>query len=582
MLTKDHAYSHAENRRRICVLCQGKKSSMKVIGASMKNLIQKFLSYNLEDDRLPAAICSACRIGVYRLSKGEKSVKLQFPDYSKYTYPPPEKLSSREAGICPCTLCCLARKNGRETWNRKKKFAPVSKKKLNTNKNCSKCSMTIAKGRRHNCQTSRRYRNIKQIADSKLSFTQKEQMVCSYIKDSLGTKAVARKKHESKEILLPQRRGKRLRVSVGQLKTKEVRQISSSDVSQVQTRFGLSSKKVNGISTAFRVASRNRRMFEPNLMTKLDVSNHKLDEFFEVREDVFTRCVGKNTAIEKKKFVICKDIEGLFSHIQQLRGTKKVHKKIGLDGGGGFMKICASLQSLDEDCTTLAQPSRKRKRQTYEEGIAAQDFRDSGVKKLLILAVVENAQENSENVRKLWKSLKLDELDFTIATDLKLANILAGLMSHSSTCPCCWCDVEKDNLSRCGNYRTWEDCEDQFKKWQKSGSNKKQAKKFKNCVNEPIIQKKDGSEIIETIPPPQLHVMIGVFNHIYKHLLKTISPRTQILSRDNHKNLFAYFGKFIAIICNDLPLPTRRSIPGSSWPSSRPWNLFCQFCTVRA
>ncbi|KAJ8679232.1 hypothetical protein QAD02_015019 [Eretmocerus hayati] len=577
MLTKDHAYSHAENRRRICVLCQGKKSSMKVIGASMKNLIQKFLSYNLEDDRLPAAICSACRIGVYRLSKGEKSVKLQFPDYSKYTYPPPEKLSSREAGICPCTLCCLARKNGRETWNRKKKFAPVSKKKLNTNKNCSKCSMTIAKGRRHNCQTSRRYRNIKQIADSKLSFTQKEQMVCSYIKDSLGTKAVARKKHESKEILLPQRRGKRLRVSVGQLKTKEVRQISSSDVSQVQTRFGLSSKKMKGISTAFRVASRNRRMFEPNLMTKLDVSNHKLDEFFEVREDVFTRCVGKNTAIEKKKFVICKDIEGLFSHIQQLRGTKKVHKKIGLDGGGGFMKICASLQSLDEDCTTLAQPSRKRKRQTYEEGIAAQDFRDSGVKKLLILAVVENAQENSENVRKLWKSLKLDELDFTIATDLKLANILAGLMSHSSTCPCCWCDVEKDNLSRCGNYRTWEDCEDQFKKWQKSGSNKKQAKKFKNCVNEPIIQKKDGYQFRNKSVLPIIYASGKLLPQRFIALLSQLSIPLRLTEMLNSKGGFIYasyfFSQYLVGQCD--PLVTR--VPTMTWISSQSMDSTCNF-----
>ena len=42
-------------------------------------------------------------------------------------------------------------------------------------------------------------------------------------------------------------------------------------------------------------------------------------------------------------------------------------------------------------------------------------------------------QENYYNVKRLWMEAGIDKLSrkFTIATDLKLYNILLGLMSHS-------------------------------------------------------------------------------------------------------------------------------------------------------
>ena len=54
------------------------------------------------------------------------------------------------------------------------------------------------------------------------------------------------------------------------------------------------------------------------------------------------------------------------------------------------------------------------------------------------------------------------ERKFTIATDLKLCNILLGLMSHSSCHPCCWCDIKKDDLRNNGVLRTIKSLMDLF------------------------------------------------------------------------------------------------------------------------
>lgn len=54
----------------------------------------------------------------------------------------------------------------------------------------------------------------------------------------------------------------------------------------------------------------------------------------------------------------------------------------------------------------------------------------------------------------MWSLLKRKDLKDTIATDLKLANVLTGRMSHGSTFPWTWCASSKDELNTCGKYTT--------------------------------------------------------------------------------------------------------------------------------
>ena len=73
-------------------------------------------------------------------------------------------------------------------------------------------------------------------------------------------------------------------------------------------------------------------------------------------------------------------------------------------------------------------------RSKYTDGISLKKFEDYGVKKLFLLAVASGSQENYENVE-LWKTLDICEFNNTVATDLKFANVLVGIMSHSSNHP---------------------------------------------------------------------------------------------------------------------------------------------------
>ena len=53
--------------------------------------------------------------------------------------------------------------------------------------------------------------------------------------------------------------------------------------------------------------------------------------------------------------------------------------KFGIDGGGGFLKFCLSVQSVDK----LNCGSDIPLRQSYNEGVRAKKFKDAGVKKVI-------------------------------------------------------------------------------------------------------------------------------------------------------------------------------------------------------
>ena len=98
--------------------------------------------------------------------------------------------------------------------------------------------------------------------------------------------------------------------------------------------------------------------------------------------------------------------------------------------------MCLSVQSLEET------PQNKAK------------FKDSGVKKLFVIGLAQATQENYDNVVQLWFMVGINNFDATIATDLKLANILVGIMSHSGSLPCTWCYAQKSKLDSEGELRT--------------------------------------------------------------------------------------------------------------------------------
>ena len=45
------------------------------------------------------------------------------------------------------------------------------------------------------------------------------------------------------------------------------------------------------------------------------------------------------------------------------------------------------------------------------------------------------------------------------------------------------------------------------------------CKNLQNCSNAPVLSQKNGLLILDVITLPQLHLMLGVLNKVYKHML---------------------------------------------------------------
>ena len=87
--------------------------------------------------------------------------------------------------------------------------------------------------------------------------------------------------------------------------------------------------------------------------------------------------------------------------------------------------------------------------------------------------------------------------------------------------PCCWCDVDMNNLGKKGNQRTIESLTDLFWRFFESNELKEKAKNYGNVIHLPIISNVDPSTpVIHVVPPPELHLLIGPVNHMNTQMEK--------------------------------------------------------------
>ena len=70
-----------------------------------------------------------------------------------------------------------------------------------------------------------------------------------------------------------------------------------------------------------------------------------------------------------------------------------------------------------------------------------------------------------------------------------------------------------------GEYRTIGNSLVNYENWSKAGAIKKYAKKFKSCVNPPILNGPKDKKFFSFIPPSKLYLMIGALNTLANHML---------------------------------------------------------------
>lgn len=128
------------------------------------------------------------------------------------------------------------------------------------------------------------------------------------------------------------------------------------------------------------------------------------------------------------------------------------------------------------------------------------------VKRVLILLLVHNVQENYYNVKFIWNLLNMDSLTFQFSADLKIYNIMCGIQNHSSTHPWCYCPAKKiKNLFSEENLRTYQSLLDDLEK------------SIHSVIHDPIFGCKDVNDpVLFLLIPPELHLFIGITNYLYK------------------------------------------------------------------
>ena len=144
---------------------------------------------------------------------------------------------------------------------------------------------------------------------------------------------------------------------------------------------------------------------------------------------------------------------------------------------------------------------------------------NTGVYKILPLAVVENCPERHHNLHKILSHLKLQDINnLFIVGDLKIYNVMLGISSHGGKYACAFC-LGTSTLDS-GIDRTFGHLEDHYSNYRKAGANPKEMQKFYNNINECLIVAKREERVLDKIMLPELHFMMGVVNHLFNLMVK--------------------------------------------------------------
>lgn len=94
--------------------------------------------------------------------------------------------------------------------------------------------------------------------------------------------------------------------------------------------------------------------------------------------------------------------------------------------------------------------------------------------------------------------------------------IFSGIMASSAKYFCCYCDVSRDNIERVGEARCVANLRKNFEEWRdETKSDKKKSILYKSTANNPLIEFEENTAIVHFIPPPELHMFIGITSYLY-------------------------------------------------------------------
>ena len=290
-------------------------------------------------------------------------------------------------------------------------------------------------------------------------------------------------------------------------------QITEKEVVEMISDFEVSDRKMMKILRKMREIF-GKKAVTSNIREAIIARKKKVLKYFKVENTTFKDKDGNDI---NRQFVFTEDLELLLDFVISERDYEEdnVDVKVSMDGGQGRMLVVLHLGNGDE----------------------AKATKDTSTKRAIILAYVDNIPETHFNLSKILNNLKVHMVKYhhTIVGDLKLYNIILGLMECGSRHGCYICKGKKgpDGIWVAGEYRSIENILSDHTLWQSESGLKKDMKNYFNAIREPIV-KASNAKLLENdhsetktlllTPIPPLHVIrLGPVNKIWKGLSQKTS-----------------------------------------------------------
>lgn len=486
--------NHFDSLKSVCVICFYKGRDLQNVSENVENMIKTniFPSYDRFSDTQPNVICSSCR---KKLSSNDFE-NLPIFDRDKIRVPRKTRGAAAATDFCDCTICEIAR----TTINSKSPCQKLSKGRPTSTtiddgdspanlKICTHCFCQIGRGKPHVCSKTKKFTNLTGLIASQSS-DDPEKFCASTIAAKLHSKSGNIDLHKVKS------------GSVSISLNSPQHQLTSETMRDIQRDMNLSGRQTSHLAKTIRQSNR-RSSVEPYMREYLRDSDHILDDHF---HSIYLDFIDSRNARIQRPVILCKNVQIFIDDVISRRQVVTDHLiKIGIDGGKGFLKI--NLQIIENDTSNATASSV------------------NGVKSMFLIAIVPDLPENYTNLKYLWHHLGLANLtsNFIIAADMKVCNMLLGLMSSGSSHPCPWCDVNKNELINAGQSRTWGTLSSLFWQFYDSAETKSHAKNYGNVIHPSIIHGNSNDRVLETIPPPELHLLTGSVSKLMQ-ILEDTSP----------------------------------------------------------
>lgn len=319
--------SHDEARKVVCVLCFQKANNSRKISEKYSNLIKSFIpDFIINNGLYPSGLCATCRINL------DKGKKIKLADYDDKNL-----VKNENENPCDCDICAVSKSNQHlyfKTQNlvKPKKGRPrlsSPKKRLSL---CSKCFTELHRGKAHVCTVRSKVENV-----VRKSGEHHEQVASQILKDVTNSTPSSSKIPTT--VTLKRGRGVPLNVVLPNKRLKSSIEsppvVGLDTLRNIQLRNG---QNINQMEKTVHALREGKVPVQWGAMSKLKNETHDLDSFFTVESIAID--VDKNLT-KPVSVVYCNDLNGLVSYLMDKRGTTDdFFCKIGIDGGGGSLKVC--------------------------------------------------------------------------------------------------------------------------------------------------------------------------------------------------------------------------------------------------